>query len=231
MVDNRVQVSGQVAVMAINALLAKTIFEKNPDRQFYVEESFTLDWMYPHLQPHGLIMKLNREPLAELSDEVLRKDHEYWSGLVREMIGDWLTHETSVQTVAQFAEKVYVRKDLDGFSGNPRFVRNDWAQRVFSKWRSAIGGVYAWRTEHAADEQEKARMARATDLCFRQAFALWPKSPEAVFRYADFLVKQDRASDALLIAQTAAKMDTQNEPLRDLVRRLQEEGEDRDTKR
>jgi hypothetical protein len=38
----RVQVSGQVAVMAINALLTKVIFDKNPDHEFYVEEAFRL---------------------------------------------------------------------------------------------------------------------------------------------------------------------------------------------
>ena len=42
-VDNRIQVSGQVAVMAINGLLTKDIFDKNPNHDFYVEESFPLD--------------------------------------------------------------------------------------------------------------------------------------------------------------------------------------------
>ena len=65
-VDDRVQVSGPVAVMSINGLIAKVIFDRNPDREFYIEESFALDWMYPYLEPHGLIMKLNRQPLAQL---------------------------------------------------------------------------------------------------------------------------------------------------------------------
>ena len=71
MENGRVQVSGQVAVMSINGLLAKVIFDKNPDREFYIEESFPLDWMYPHLEPHGLIMKINRQPLAELPDDIV----------------------------------------------------------------------------------------------------------------------------------------------------------------
>ena len=37
--DGRVSVSGQVAVMAINALLCKVIFDKNPESDFYIEES------------------------------------------------------------------------------------------------------------------------------------------------------------------------------------------------
>src|SRR5437588_573613 len=39
-VENRVQVSGQIAVMAINGLITKVIFDKNPKTEFYVEESF-----------------------------------------------------------------------------------------------------------------------------------------------------------------------------------------------
>jgi len=60
-IDNRVQVSGQVAVMNINGLLTKVIFDHNPKNEFFVEESFPLDWMYPHLTPFGIIMKINRQ--------------------------------------------------------------------------------------------------------------------------------------------------------------------------
>ena len=45
------QVSGQVAVMMINGLLCKVIFDHNPTNDFYVEESFPLDWMYPYETP------------------------------------------------------------------------------------------------------------------------------------------------------------------------------------
>ena len=79
MKDGKVQVSGQVAVMSINGLIAKVIFDRNPDREFYVEESFPLDWMYPYLSPNGLIMKINRQPLPRLSEELVQQDHEYWS--------------------------------------------------------------------------------------------------------------------------------------------------------
>ena len=76
--DGRVQVSGQVAVMEINGLLAKVVFDKKTNREFFVEESYPLDWMYPHLEPHGLIMKINRHPLPELSDEIIHNDSDYW---------------------------------------------------------------------------------------------------------------------------------------------------------
>jgi hypothetical protein len=62
--------------MAINGLLTKVIFDKNPDHEFYVEESFPLDWMYPYLTPFGIIMKINRQPLAEITEDVVKKDHD-----------------------------------------------------------------------------------------------------------------------------------------------------------
>jgi thioredoxin-like negative regulator of GroEL len=60
--------------------------------------------------------------------------------------------------------------------------------------------------DHAADTADKERMVRAADFAFRQAWALCPYSPEAVFRYVNFLLQQKRSADALLVAQTAADM-------------------------
>src|SRR5581483_836447 len=75
----RVSVSGQVAVMMINGLLCKVIFDKNPTNEFYVEESFPLEWMYPYETPYGIIMKINRQPLQSLPEDVLKRDHEFWN--------------------------------------------------------------------------------------------------------------------------------------------------------
>jgi hypothetical protein len=191
--------------MEINGLIVKTIFDKNPDREFYVEESFPLDWMYPHLEPHGLIMKLNRKPLTELSDDAIKKDHDYWSGYLKPMIGGWLNYDTPVKKIIAFAEKVYLKQDLSGFKGDPQFVQNDYDRKMFSKLRSSTAGVYAWRMNHAASQAEMARMTREADFAFRQAWALCPYSPYAVYRYVDFLKTQNRVPDAISIAETAAK--------------------------
>ena len=78
--------------MAINALLCKIIFDENPDHEFYIEESFPLDWMFPHLSPYGIIMKINREPLKTLPEEVFEKDHEFWSQYSERLIGNWITY-------------------------------------------------------------------------------------------------------------------------------------------
>jgi len=204
--DSRVAVSGQVSVMKVNGLLCKVIFDKNPDREFYIEESYPLDWMYPHLEPHGLIMKINRQPLSELPEDVVAQDRDYWTKYVTPMIGDWLHDDTTVGDVAAFAEKTFEKQDFTGFTGDPRFIQNAYAHRMYSKLRSSIAGVYAWRMTHATTPDEKTRMASAADFAFRQAWALCPDSPEAVFRYVNLLVQQNRFADAATVAETAAQM-------------------------
>ena len=202
----KIQVSGQMAVVQIDGLLAKIIFDKNPGREFYIEESFPFDWLYPYLEPHGLIFKINRQPLPGLSDEILERDHDYWAKLVQPMIGDWLTDDTPVEQVAAFAKKTFGKQDFSGFTGDPHFIQNAYSHRMFSKLRSSIAGLYAWRMDHAADASEKERMARAADFAFRQAWALCPDSPEAIFRYVNLLMEQKRIADALIVAETAAQM-------------------------
>ena len=138
--SGKVSVSGQVAVMQINGLLTKVIFDANPENEFYVEESFPLDWMYPHLTPFGIIMKINRQPLAEITEDVIKKDHEFWSKYSERLIGNWISYDTSISNICAFAEKTFLRRDLSGFQGDPKFVRDDDAQKAFSKLRSSIGG-------------------------------------------------------------------------------------------
>jgi len=224
MVDGKPQISGQFAVTLIDGRLAKVIFDKNPDREFYVEESFPHDWMYPYLEPHGLIMKINRQPLAGLSDDIVSQDHDYWTKYLTPMIGDWLNTDATVEESAAFAKKVYVKHDLNGFKGDPDFIQSDGAQRMFSKLRSSIAGLYAWRMKQAEDPAEKERMASAADFAFRQAWTLCPYSPEAVFRYVNLLIEQKRVADALVVAETASKMPSmqgqEGRQIRDLVEQL-----------
>ena len=63
LVDGKPAIEGTVSVMSLNAQLVKAIFDKNPDREFYYEESWPFDWLYPYLSPHGAVMKINRQPL------------------------------------------------------------------------------------------------------------------------------------------------------------------------
>ncbi len=222
-VDGVEQIGGQMAVMAINGSLSKLMFEKNPDREFYVEESFPLEWMYPHLTPHGLILKINRQPPPELSEEIVQRDHDYWSRYVAPMIGDWLTCETRLPELIAFVEKIYLRREYDGFGGDPKFAQNEARQRPFSKLRASIGGVYAWRAHHADSPAEKERMLKEAEFAFRQAFALCPGSPEAVFRYMNLLLGQKRLEDGILVAEAGAKVEEAGEPGPDAPPEVREE--------
>ncbi|MCC6823429.1 MAG: DUF2723 domain-containing protein [Verrucomicrobia subdivision 3 bacterium] len=236
-VENRVQVSGQVAVMAINGLLTKVMFEKNPTNEFFVEESFPLEWMYPHLTPFGVIMKINRQPLPSLPEEVFTKDHEFWSQYSERLIGNWITYDTPVSNIVAFVEKVYLRHNWSDLTeGQKKFARDDNGQKAFSKLRSSIGGMYAWRINPVSPpppayrprtEAEVRRIYKEADFTFRQAFAFCPYSPEAVFRYINLLIQPPapiapRIDDALLVAETALKLDPYNGQIAGLIGNLKE---------
>jgi hypothetical protein len=221
--DGKMQVNSHRSVIQIYGALAKVVFEKNTNRDFYVEESFPLEWMYPCLEPHGLIFKLDHQPLTSLPDVVVQQDHDYWTKTVAPMIGDWLKEDTSVQDIGAFAEKIYLRHDFSGFMGDTNFVENASAHGMYSKDRESIAFLYAWRAKQTQDAREKARMSREADFAFRQAWALSPASPEAVFSYVEFLTDENRTADALVVAATAAEFRSEpNATLDDLVKQLKQ---------
>jgi len=218
--DGQIQVSGQVSVMAINALIVKNIFDHNPDREFYIEESFPLDWMYPYLSPHGLIFKLNRQPLPQLTPEMINADHAFWSKQCDPMLGPWLTSDMPLSNVCQFVVSVYVQKDYSHFTGDRDFVTDLYATKMYSKLRSSSGGLYQWRLANKTYVGDTNRLAAETDFAFRQSFALCPTSPEAIYRYINFLMSQNRVNDAILLVRTARRVDPDNESLSGVLTQL-----------
>jgi Flp pilus assembly protein TadD len=222
---DRIQVTGPAAVMGINGLLTKVIFDHNPKNEFYVVESYPLDWMYPYLSPYGIIMKINRQPLAELDDETVATDHQFWSQYCARLMGNWITYDTPIMDIAAWAERTYLRRNFQGFTGDRKFIRDDQAQKSFSKLRSALGGVYNWRIAASKPgSPRRKQMIREADFAFRQAFAMCPYNPEVLFRYVNLLVSPEvqRFDDALLLAETSRKLDPYNSGLIDLVNRLQD---------
>jgi tetratricopeptide (TPR) repeat protein len=229
--SGRVQVSGQVAVMMINGLLCKVIFDHNPTNEFYVEESFPLDWMYPYETPSGIIMKINRNPVMSLSPDVYKKDHEFWTKYSDRLIGNWITYDTTVKEIADFAQKVYIGNNYAGFKGDRKFIRDDGGQKAFSKLRSSIGGMYAWRLGQSCPPEYRPKtegdmklLVQETDFAFKQAFAFCPYSPEAVFRYVNFLLSSNpsRLDDAEIVAETCLKLDPFNDQVKGLVGQLED---------
>lgn len=140
---------------------------------------------------------MNRQPLAALPENDVLQDRKFWSQQVQLYLGDWLADDTPVSEVCAFVDQVFGKKKLDPFRGDPKFVQDDDACKEFSKLRSAIGGLYAWRLNNTTSDAERLRMGKEADFAFRQAFALCPYSPEALFRYVNLLIQRGRIDEAL----------------------------------
>ena len=219
--NGQLQVTGQGAVMRLNGKLTEMIFERNPDHEFYEEESFPLDWMYPHLTPFGIIMKINRQTVPEITPEMIARDHQFWKDYSERTIGDWINYETSVKEICDFCRKVYVRHDYSGFKGDPKFVRDEDAQKSFSKLRNAIGAsIYEWRggllgttapPPPPVSNAVRDRMWKESEFALKQSFAYCPLSPEAIFHLMQLFTRQRRSEDIWLILSTAQTLDPHNE--------------------
>jgi thioredoxin-like negative regulator of GroEL len=182
--DGRVNIQGVQAVTALNGIISKQIFDKERDKHsFYVEESFVIAWMYPYLEPYGIIMKINRDPLPKISPEKIAHNRKYWE---------------------DYAKKYLI--------SDPRFRRDDDAQRAFSKLRTAHAGVYAWRTVMAPPELRQDLAAEA-EFAFRHALELCPFNVEATFRFAEFLSRLERYDDAIKVVETYRKQDPHNQQI------------------
>lgn len=143
------------SIAIINARLSEIMFERNTGRDFFVCEDHPSEWMYPHLTPHGPIMKVNRDKLNELKPDTIQQDRDYWEKSIRPFIGNWLKEATSLTEICAFTEKTYVHQDYAGFSGDTNCARMTTfgqllpeyqpAAIAWSKCRSAIADVYVWR--------------------------------------------------------------------------------------
>ena len=86
--NGRVQVTGALGVMEINGILTKMMFDHDRlHNAFYVEESYVIPWMYPYLQPHGLIMKINAEK-TPYDAKRAAQDADFWDWYVRRLTKD-----------------------------------------------------------------------------------------------------------------------------------------------
>ncbi len=152
-----------------------------------------------------------------------------------------------MQQIADFVDRTYIHNNYQGYIGDRAFVRDDDAQKAFSKLRSSQAGMYAWRCglpgsspfcppeyrQKTPASQEA--LIRETDFAFKQAFAFCPYSPEAVFRYVNFLLglaqieeaggHPEKAGryfdDAILVGQTCQKLDPFNDQVAGLIKSVQ----------
>jgi hypothetical protein len=220
--DSRMTLNSQASIMHINGMVAKIIFDKNPGHEFYVEESLALDWMFPHLTPFGIIMKVNRQPVAEFTEEIVNKDHLFWSLYSERLCGNWIDYDTPVAKICDFVERVYRHHDYSGFRGDPRFVRDNDAQKAFSKLRTALSGLYLWRASASKPgSAEQRRVSREAEFAMKQAFAFCPYNMEIVIRYINLLLSSGRFDDAIRVAATCQQLDPENEVIRGCASQIQ----------
>jgi hypothetical protein len=88
-VDGKTQVSGQVAVMAINEKLLQALMAKNPDLSFAIEESFPLKGTYADAMPLGPLMELRAPdgPNAFTSERAAQS-LDYWRNTAQQILSD-----------------------------------------------------------------------------------------------------------------------------------------------
>ncbi len=178
--DNKVQVSGQIAVMSINEKLFQTLMEKNPDASFAMEQSFPFTSTYANATPLGPIMELRvQDERNALSPERAAQSVDYWRGVAQELLSD----------------------SESANSANARLA--------YAKMASDQAALLLNRNYSAEAEQ-----------ALRLATEIGPSSPEAVFRYVNLLIGQNRIATGLSVAEAAAKAAPDNTQFQDLVAQL-----------
>ena len=89
MMDGKVQVSGQVAVMQINEKLLEMLAQKNPDLPFAMEESFPLKGTYADALPLGPLMELNVGSDGNaFNTDLAAQSVDYWRSTVQTLLAD-----------------------------------------------------------------------------------------------------------------------------------------------
>ena len=165
LVDGKVQVSGQVAVMAINEKLLQMLMEKNPNLSFAIEQSFPMKSTYENATLMGPIMELGvRDEQSALTRERAAQSVDYWRTTTAQLLSD---------------------PEADSID-----VRMSYAKLALNQAALLLDRHYSAEAEQT----------------YRLALDLAPASVEAVVSYANLLADQDRAEDAIPIAEKAVQL-------------------------
>ena len=88
-VDGKVQVSGQVAVMTINETMFQMLLAKNPDLTFALEQSFPFKSAYGSATPVGPIMEVRvQDEQNALTRERAAQAVDYWRTTTQQLLTD-----------------------------------------------------------------------------------------------------------------------------------------------
>jgi hypothetical protein len=89
MIDGKVEVGGQVAVMSINEKLLQALMAKNPDLDFAIQESSPLTGTYPGALPLGPLMELGaQDAQTAFTPERAAQSLDYWRNTAKEVFSD-----------------------------------------------------------------------------------------------------------------------------------------------
>ena len=165
-------------------------------RDFYVEESYVIPWMYPYLTPHGLILKLNNEPTA-LTPELMKNDREFWDWYVNRLIND-----------KKFTRDIVARKT---FSKLRSAIAGLYAARGFSQ-----EAEYAFRQAVELYPLSPEAVFRLADLYMRQQRFEQALETVSVFSARD--VRNDNAKTFLTQIQQVQQMVQRKGELENLMR-------------
>ncbi|MEO8428866.1 MAG: tetratricopeptide repeat protein, partial [Verrucomicrobiota bacterium] len=88
-IDGKVQVGGQAAVMAINEKLLQTLMQKNPDLSFALQESFPFKGTYSDALPLGPLMELGaKDGQDSFTAERAAQSVDYWRKTAQQIFSD-----------------------------------------------------------------------------------------------------------------------------------------------
>src|SRR5690348_12422484 len=87
MVDGKLQVTGQVAVMAVNERILQMLMAANPDVSFGLQESFPLRGTYAEAVPMGPLMELNAPgEQSAFTADAAEQPVDYWRSATQSLL-------------------------------------------------------------------------------------------------------------------------------------------------
>ena len=200
----KISIRGIEGVMRLNAILTRMIYDKNIKKHpFFLEESYTIEWMYPFLKPAGIIMELCDHKVT-ITPEMVKADTEYW---------------TNLKKVFQDGGTLYFEDINNGRKGKVdvkagEFFEDLAARKSFAKCRTAIGGLYEYH-----------KMYDEAELAYRDAIWLNNMSAEAYMRLSSMLARNGREQEGLKVIKEYLEKDPMNASMAQYVWYLEKEVE------
>ncbi len=89
MVDGKVQLSGQTAIMAFNERLLQVLMAQNPELSFATEESLAMRGTYADARPLGPLMELNAQgDQGAFTETDASQSVDYWRSATQVLLAD-----------------------------------------------------------------------------------------------------------------------------------------------